>query len=95
MSIPREVLIKRKKYNEWLEHYKPMKGPHGSFEDIENYDLTDENRKKLSSFETNKIWSVSEGDDGGSILVSRFWDHHEVLSWVVTELPWSGEPGSI
>lgn len=55
MSIPREVLIKRKKYNEWLEHYKPMKGTDGSFEDIENYDLTVENRKKLSSFETNKI----------------------------------------
>ena len=90
MSTPREVLAERKRYQEWYENYRPIKN---SADSSESFEVTDENRKKLDEVEPKKIWSVVHGDDG-TILLSGFWDHDEVLNWKVTERSWSGEPAS-
>ena len=65
---------------------EPINDP-GSFE------VTDESRETLEGLDPKTIWSVVDGDDG-AVLISGFWDHDEVLNWIVTEKPWSGEPAS-
>jgi hypothetical protein len=86
VTTPREVLIERKRYKSWEEYFKPIKNS-------ENYEVTDESREKLKSLDPKTIWSVVHGDDG-AVLISGLWDHDEVLNWIVTERPWSGEPAS-
>lgn len=93
MTIPREVLIERKRYKEWQEYFKPIKNTEGPYEVIENYEVSAENREKLRGFDPRQLWSVVQGDDG-AVLISGFWDHDEVFDWIVTEKPWSGEPAS-
>lgn len=93
MSIPREVLLERKRYKEWQKYFKPINNTEGSFGYIENYDVTDESREKLKGFDPRQLWSIVQGDDG-AVLISGFWDHDEVFNWIVTEKPWSGEPAS-
>ena len=99
MTTPREVLANRKRYQGWLSYYRPtkytIKQSAGLVEDIEYHDATEENRKKLSSFDPKKLWSICEGDDGRTILVSGLFHHKEVISWIVTERTWFGEPGSM
>ena len=85
VSLPREVLLERKRYKGWQEYFKP--------EDKDSYDVSEESREKLKAFDPKRIWSVVQGDDG-AVLISGFWDHDEVFNWIVTERAWSGEPAS-
>jgi hypothetical protein len=93
MSVPREVLLERKRYKEWIEYFKPTMVFNASGEQVKAYEVTEESRKELAGVDPNLLWSEVHSDDG-SMLVSGFWDHDEVLYWFVTERPWTGRPAS-
>jgi len=96
VTTPRQVLTKRKRYQDWLKYYKPITYMIADLvEGIYHHDATEENREKLSNLDPKLIWSVCEGDDGRTILVSGLFHHREVRSWIVTERAWFGNPGSM
>lgn len=92
MSVPREVLLNRKRYKDWIHHYKPTMVSTGSSEYVERLEVTEENRKKLEAVDEHLLWSEVESDDG-SMLINGFWHHDEVLYWILAEQAWSGSPG--